>query len=280
MPDIHCFCADYDQGKEEFARITKYYDQLIEGLGINYLLVFRMVEEYYEQTQDLLVSLAKDLKRFILVELLPEMSHYWNVKNEFQFVDAAEGSGQLSTVQLDVTDAERYGITYVNETGQEVGCIIVHTSIGSLERLVYGLLESAVKRQQEGKLPMLPVWLSPVQTVIIPVADRHTEQAEKIVAQLRDLKVRAVIDDRGKTLSWKIRNAGTQWIPYVAVIGDKELENQSLAVTIRSESTSKKPKSQSMTLSELAKAIEQVSENKPFRQLSMPIRISMWPIFI
>ena len=280
MPDIHCFCADYDQGKEEFARITKYYDQLIKGLGISYLLVFRMVEEYYDQTQDLLVGLAKDLKRSILVELLPEMSHYWNVKNEFQFVDAAEGSGQLSTVQLDVTDAERYGITYVNETGEEVGCIIVHTSIGSLERLVYGLLESAVKRQQEGKLPMLPVWLSPVQTVIIPVADRHTEQAKKIVTQLRDLNVRAVIDDRGKTLSWKVRNAGTQWIPYVVVIGDKELENQSLTVTIRSESTSKKPKSKSMTISELAKAIEQLSENKPFRQLSMPIRISMWPIFI
>ncbi|MDO8056499.1 MAG: aminoacyl--tRNA ligase-related protein, partial [Candidatus Hermodarchaeota archaeon] len=120
MPDIHCFCADYDQGKNEFARITKFYDQLIEGLGIDYLLVFRMVEEYYDQTRDLLIDLAKNLKRSILVELLPEMSHYWNVKNEFQFIDAAEGSGQLSTVQLDVTDAERYGITYVNEAGEEV----------------------------------------------------------------------------------------------------------------------------------------------------------------
>ena len=232
------------------------------------------------QTQDLLIGLAKDLKRSILVELLPEMSHYWNVKNEFQFIDAAEGSGQLSTVQLDVTDAERYGITYVNETGEEVGCIIVHTSIGSLERLIYGLLESAVKRQQEGKLPLLPVWLSPVQTVIIPVADRHIDQAEKIVDQLRKQKVRAVIDDRGKTLSWKIRNAGQQWIPYVAVIGDKEIESGSLTVTIRSESTSKQSKSKSMTISELAKAIETISKNKPFQQLSMPIRMSMWPIFI
>jgi len=136
MPDIHCFCADYEQGKEEFARITKHYDRLIEGLGIQYLLVFRVVEEYYEQTKDLLVGLAKDLKKPILIELLPEMSHYWNVKNEFQFVDAVEGSGQLSTVQLDVSDAERYGITYVNEAGEEVGCIIVHTSISSLERLI------------------------------------------------------------------------------------------------------------------------------------------------
>ncbi|MFX0168847.1 MAG: threonine--tRNA ligase [Candidatus Hodarchaeota archaeon] len=280
MPDIHCFCVDYEQGKEEFARITKFYDQLIKSLGIEYLLVFRMVEEYYDQTRDLLIELAQDLKRVILVELLPEMTHYWNVKNEFQFVDAAEGSGQLCTVQLDVTDAERYGITYVNNAGEEVGCIIVHTSIGSLERLVYGLLESAVKRQQKGELPMLPLWLSPVQVVVIPVADRHSDHAEKIVGQLRKQNVRAVTDDRGKTVSWKIRNAGTQWIPYVVVIGDKEIETNSLTVTVRSESSVKQAKTESLSVSALAKAINEASIGKPFRQLSMPIRMSMWPIFI
>jgi threonyl-tRNA synthetase len=280
MPDIHCFCADYEQGKEEFARITKFYDQLIRGLGINYLLVFRMVEEYYDQTRDLLIGLARDLNKTILVELMPEMSHYWNVKNEFQFVDAAEGSGQLCTVQLDVTDAERYGITYVNDSGEDVGCIIVHTSIGSVERLVYGILENAIKNQQKGKMPMLPLWLSPVQAVVVPIADRHITQAEAIVAQLREQNVRAVIDDRGKTVGWKIRNAGTQWIPFVAVIGDKELENNSLTVTIRSESAENKPHSEPMSVSALAKAIGEETKGKPFRQLSMPIRISMWPIFI
>jgi threonyl-tRNA synthetase len=280
MPDIHCFCADYEQGKEEFAMITKHYDHLIKGLGIEYLLVFRLVEEYYDQTKDLLIGLAKDLKRPILVELLPEMSHYWNVKNEFQFVDAAEGSGQLSTVQLDVSDAERYGITYVNESGQDIGCIIVHTSIGSLERLVYGLLESAVKRQQKGQLPMLPIWLSPVQVVVIPVADRHKEHAEKIVDQLRASHIRAVLDDRGKTVGWKVRNAGKQWVPFLAVIGDKELKAEDFPVTIRDKSTAKKPHSESMTPKVLVRIIHDVSQDKPFRQLSLPKQISMWPIFI
>lgn len=280
MPDIHCFCADYEQGKQEFAMITKQYDHLIHGLGIEYLLIFRLVEEYYEQTKDLLVDLARDLTRPILVELLPEMSHYWNVKNEFQFVDAAEGSGQLSTVQLDVSDAERYGITYVNEAGEDVGCIIVHTSIGSLERLIYGLLESAAKRQQKGQLPMLPIWLSPVQVLVIPVADRHKEQASKIVDELRSKNIRAVLDDRGKTVGWKVRTAGKQWIPFTAVIGDKEIEADEFPVTIREKSTKKQGYTESMTVITLVQLIIEASKDKPFRQLSLPKNISMWPIFI
>ncbi len=280
MPDIHCFCADYEQGKQEFAMITKHYDRLIKGLGIEYLLVFRIVEEYFDQTKDLLVTLAKDLKRPILVELLPEMSHYWNVKNEFQFVDAAEGSGQLSTVQLDVSDAERYGITYVNEAGEDIGCIIVHTSIGSLERLVYGLLESAVKRQKQGRLPMLPIWLSPVQAVVLPVADRHKEHAGNIVDLLRAQNVRAVLDDRGKTVGWKVRNAGKQWVPFVVVIGDKELDANEFPVTIREKSTIKKSKSELLSPAALAHLINEASKDKPFRQLTLPKNMSMWPIFI
>lgn len=280
MPDIHCFCADYEQGKQEFAMITKNYDTLIHGLGIDYLLVFRIVEEYYEQTKDLLIMLAKDLKRVILVELLAEMTHYWNVKNEFQFVDAAEGSGQLSTVQLDVTDAERYGITYVNENGEDVGCIIVHTSIGSLERLVYGLLESAAKRHQEGQLPMLPLWLSPVQVVIAPIADRHKAYASEIVDQLRARNVRAVLDDRGKSIGWKVRNAGQQWVPFLAVIGDNEMKAKDFPVTIREKSTAKKSYKKPMTVGALAKLVNDASKEKPFRQLSLPKQMSMWPIFI
>lgn len=280
MPDIHCFCMDYEQGKQEFAMITKHYDRLITSLGIEYLLVFRMVDEYYSQTRDLLVNLARDLKRPILVELLPEMTHYWNVKNEFQFVDAAEGSGQLCTVQLDVTDAERYGITYVNEAGEDVGCIIVHTSIGSLERLIYGLLETAVKNQQQGHLPMLPVWLSPVQVVVIPVADRHVDQAHKVVERLRLQNIRAVLDDRSKTVSWKVRNAGKQWIPFVAVIGDKEMTSNTFTVTVRAESSTKEAKSRALEPNALVSLIHEASKEKPFRQLSLPIRMSMWPIFI
>ena len=280
MPDVHCFCIDWEQGKEEFAMITEHYDRLVRALGIEYVLVFRIVEEYYEQTKDLLIRLAKNLERPILIEFLSEMVHYWNVKNEFQFVDATEGTGQLSTVQLDVTDAERYGITYVNNRGEEVGCIIVHTSISSIERLIYGLLESAVKRQQKGQLPSLPTWLAPVQVVVIPVTEKHQKYAEKIVSKLRAKQVRAVLDDRSKTVGWKIRNAGKQWIPFVAVIGDEEVSEKTLAVTIREESTLKQPKKKTLKVSSLVKAIHSASVDKPFQQISLPERMSMWPIFI
>jgi len=280
MPDIHCFCRDYEQGKEEFAMITRRYDELVRGLGIDYVLVFRVVEAHYEQTKDMIIQLAKDLGQPTLVELMPEMTHYWNVKNEFQFVDAVGGTGQLSTVQLDITDAERYGITYVNERGEEMGCIIVHTSIGSIERLIYGLLESAVKRQRRGLLPMLPVWLSPVQVVVVPVADRHTDHAYQIVARLRDQQVRAVLDDRAKTVSWKVRDAGRHWVPYVAVVGDREVREGHLTVTVREDSAPDKPSTQRMTLDHLVERVHAACKNKPFQQLSMPDRMSMWPIFV
>jgi threonyl-tRNA synthetase len=280
MPDIHCFTKDYEQGKEEFEMITKHYDSLIRSLGIEYLLVFRVVEEYYEPTKDMIIRLAKDLNRPILIELLPEMAHYWNVKNEFQFLDAVGGSGQLSTVQLDVTDAERYGITYVNEKGEDVGCIIVHTSISSVERLVYGLLESAIKQQREDRLPMLQLWLSPVQVIVIPVADRHQDYAFEVVAKLRNHQVRAVLDDRSKTVGWKVRDAGKQWIPYVAVIGDKEVKDGILSVTIREESTVNKPKTTPMNIEQLTKTVRSACLEKPFHQLSLPAKMSMWPIFI
>ncbi|MFX1475811.1 MAG: threonine--tRNA ligase [Promethearchaeota archaeon] len=280
MPDIHCFCRDYEQGKEEFTMITEHYDRLVRALGIEYVLVFRIVEEYYEPTKDMLIKLAKKLQRPILIEFLPEMAHYWNVKNEFQFVDATEGTGQLSTVQLDVTDAERYGITYVNEKGEEVGCIIVHTSIGSIERLMYGLLESAIKRQQKEQLPSLPTWLAPVQVVVIPVTEKHTKYAEKMVSRLRAKQVRAVLDDRGKTVGWKIRQAGRQWVPFIAVIGDKELSDKTLAVTIREESTLKQPKTVTIKLASLVKTVQSLCVDKPFEQLSLPDRMSLWPIFI
>ncbi|MFX1563924.1 MAG: His/Gly/Thr/Pro-type tRNA ligase C-terminal domain-containing protein, partial [Promethearchaeota archaeon] len=116
--------------------------------------------------------------------------------------------------------------------------------------------------------------------VIIPVADRHLDYAQELVEKLRSQKVRAVIDDRGKTVGWKVREAAKQWIPYVAVIGDKEVKEGFMTVTLREESKPNKPKSKAMKLDLLVKTVRSACLEKPFQQLSLPVRISLWPIFI
>src|SRR5690606_21495829 len=115
--------------------------------------------------------------------------------------------------------------------------ILLHCSpSGAIERVMYALLEKAARLSEQGKLPMLETWLSPTQVRIIPVAERHQARALEIASELGQ---RTDIDDRDETVGKKIRDAGREWIPYVAVIGDEELASGELTVTVRAESTPK-----------------------------------------
>jgi threonyl-tRNA synthetase len=178
------------------------------------------------------------------------------LKFEFNFVDALGKASALSTVQIDVENAERYGITYIDTNGEKKRPIILHCSpSGAIERCIYALLEKAYLDKESGFLPMLPLWLSPTQLRIIPVAERHLEYIDRILPVLDG--VRVDVDDREETVSKKIRDAGREWIPYVAVVGDKEVENKTLSVTIREESSKKKKKVVEMNVSALKDRIEE-----------------------
>ncbi|MFX0088311.1 MAG: threonine--tRNA ligase [Candidatus Hodarchaeota archaeon] len=281
MPDIHCFCRDFDQGVEEFKTLTIFYDKLLKGLELDYVLAFRVVEEYYEKGRQFLNSLVKEAGRAALIELLPEMKHYWALKSEYQVIDAAGGNAQLSTVQLDVEDAERYGITYVDEDGSEKGCIIVHSSVGSIERLIYAMLENAFKMASKDRLPVLPLWVSPTQVRLIPVADRHAEFSLNVAKHLREACIRADVDDRKKTIGKRIMDAEQKdWVPYIVIVGDKEVEKKVLMVRVRAKSTADKAFIEELTIEQLVSKISEKIKDKPFEQQTLPINLSMRPIFI
>lgn len=281
MPDIHCFCKDFEQGIEEFKTLTIFYDKLLKGLDLDYVLAFRVVKEYYEKGKLFLSSLIKEAGKAALVELLPEMKHYWALKSEYQIIDAVGGNAQLSTVQLDVEDAERYGITYADEDGSEKGCIIVHSSVGSIERLVYAILENAVKTASNGKLPVLPLWASPTQVRLIPVADRHSEFALNVAKHLREARIRADVDDRKKTVGKRIMDAEQKdWAPYIAIVGDREEEKNVLTVRVRTKSTADKAFIEELSIEKLVSEISRIVKDKPFEQQTLPINLSMRPIFI
>ncbi len=269
MPDIHSFCLNLDQGLEEYRELYRSYTDLANGMGVNYAVAFRVVKDFYNEHKAELVEMIKYSDAPAFIEILSEMKHYWVLKHEINTIDCSGGVCQASTVQLDIKDASLYGITYVDSDGKPKGCTIVHSSIGSPERWIFSILEDALKKNP----PVLPLWLSPTQVRIIPVSDeKHLDFCLNVARQLKQGRVRVDVDERNESLSWRIRAAEREWIPYVVVCGDKEQEGAPLSVRIRGE------KQRQMNVSELADLVNQQTSEMPFRSLPGML-VSRKPVF-
>ncbi|WEU40739.1 MAG: threonine--tRNA ligase [Candidatus Odinarchaeum yellowstonii] len=280
MPDLHCFCKDFNQGFEEYVNLTKFYHKLLTGLSISYVLVFRVVKKYFEEYKEFLKKLITSIGKTAFIDILPSMKHYWALKSEYQVIDSVGGNAQLSTVQLDVEDAERYGIRYADEDGGKKGCIILHSSMGSVERVIYALLETALKNKTDSKLPSLPVWLSPTQVRLIPVADRHISFAERVQKNLEENNIRADIDDRDKSIGKKILDAEKRdWTPYIVILGDKEVESGKLTVRNRLLSSEKKPHIVELSLEEFINTVKKETEGRIHKRIPLPVKLSARPSF-
>jgi len=275
MPDIHCFCADLEQGKEEFANLLRKYMRLVRSMKIDCVIVLRAVESFFSENKGWFSSLARDVGEPLLIEVLPAMKHYWVVKEEHQFIDSLGGNAQLCTVQLDIEDSERYGIKFVDKDGSKRGCIIVHSSMGSIERWIYALLEQAEKDRALGRPPMLPVWLSPTQVRVVPVSSEYLEEALEIANKIEEAGIRVDVDDRDESVPRKVRDAEVEWVPFIVVVGEKEVKEGTLSVRIR-----EKRETVTMKLSELVELINKECADKPKAKLWLPRRLSLRPKFI
>jgi len=261
MPDIHSFTRDLEQGWDEFIALYKNYADLADDTGAEYAVVFRVVKEYYEEYKNKIVELLKYSKKPALIEVLSGKKHYWVAKHEFQGIDSVGGNVQLSTIQLDIEDAERYGIVYSDNDGKKKGCIICHSSIGSIERWIYTILENALKMEK----PELPFWLAPTQVRIIPVSDEFLEDCKKITDQMN---ARIDIDDRDEKLGKKIRDAEMEWIPMIVVYGEKEKKSKTLPVRKRI------GEMKNYSIEELKKEVEKQLKDYPYAPLPLPRMLS------
>ncbi len=283
MPDMHTLVRDMEQAKQEFLNQYKLGVETLRAIGLepeDYEVAIRVTKDFYEENKDFINSLSEILNKPILIEMWDRRFFYFVLKFEFNFVDALDKASALSTVQIDVENAERYDISYVDESGEKRRPLILHCSAsGAIERCMYALLEKAHMEMESGKLPMLPVWLSPIQVRVIPVSEKFLEYAEEVVTKLRKENIRADVDDRGETLGKKIRDASTEWIPYIVVVGEKELESGKLTVTVRAESELKKPKKVEMSVEELVERVRNECEGMPFKPLPLPVRLSERPSF-
>jgi threonyl-tRNA synthetase len=278
MPDCHAFCADLEQAKNEFVIRFKLCMRILEEIGLNkddYELGIRFTKDFYEENKKFISSLAKIFGKPMLVEMWSERFFYFVLKWDMNYVDNQDKAAALSTDQIDVENAKRYGITFVDEKGEKQYPLILHCSpSGAIERDVYALLEKAYKMQKKGKAPMLPFWLSPTQVRLVPVSDSFLKDVGKFAEEMEAHHIRVDIDDRPLTLQKKVREAEMEWVPCVIVVGQKELESGVLPIRDRSSGGLRK-----LSLVDFVAEVEKAVEGKPFRPLPLPKYLSKRPQF-
>jgi threonyl-tRNA synthetase len=231
--DAHLFCRP-DQMPEEIDRVLAFSLNILRAFG------FQDVQSYLstrnpakaagtpEQWEAPTDALRMALERAHVPYRVDEgEATFYGPKIDIKVKDAIGREWQLSTIQFDFNLPERFQMTYVGEDGQEHRPYMVHRALmGSMERFMGVLIEHYAGA--------FPVWLAPVQVVLIPIADRHVAYAQQVAEALRASKLRVEVDTRGERMNAKIRDAQMQKVPYMLVMGDKEVEQGMVALRLRS----------------------------------------------
>ncbi|NJP37033.1 threonine--tRNA ligase [Alkalicoccus luteus] len=232
LNDAHIFCRP-DQLKEEFIRVVELIQAVYSDFGINdyyFRLSYRDKEntekyvdndEMWEKAQDMLKEAVDDMG-VEYVEAEGEAAFY-GPKLDVQVKTALGKDETLSTVQLDFHLPERFDLTYTGEDGKDHRPVVIHRGVVStMERFIAFLIE-----EYKGAFP---AWLAPVQVKAIPVSEVHLDYVKQVEDRLRREGVRVEIDTRDEKLGYKIRDAQMKKIPYLLVLGDKEIESSGVNV--------------------------------------------------
>ena len=235
LNDAHIFCT-VDQVKAEFSNVMRLVERAYATLGIReyaYQLSLRDPadkekyapdDEMWETAEQILRE-AMDALGLPYTEAVGEAAFY-GPKLDIQFRDTLGREETYSTVQIDFHLPNQFDLTYIGEDGAEHRPVIIHRGvISTMERMMAYLIELYAGA--------FPLWLAPIQAIVIPIADRHLEYADKVVAELRSQGLRAEVDGRGERMQAKIRDAQLQKIPYMLVVGDREQEADTVAVRQR-----------------------------------------------
>jgi threonyl-tRNA synthetase len=181
-------------------------------------------DEVWEKAESALKQAVKN-KGIEAREMIGEAAFY-GPKTDFMVRDALGRDWQCSTVQLDFVQPENFQLEYTGEDGQPHRPVMIHRAVtGSTERFMALIIEHFAGA--------FPVWLAPVQAIIIPIADRHQEYAKKVLDELKAAGVRAEVDSRSERMNAKVRDAQLMKIPYMLVVGDKEASDNAVAVRLR-----------------------------------------------
>jgi threonyl-tRNA synthetase len=232
--DCHIFCTPA-QVESEFALALRLIQEVLQRyrfIDYRVRLSLRGEEGKYLQDDEKWQG-AQDALRAALdasgIDYYSETGEaaFYGPKADFMARDVLGREWQLSTIQVDFIQPARLGLTYIGEDGQEHTPVVLHRAVtGSTERFLGVLIEHYAGA--------FPLWLAPVQAVIIPITDRHVEYCQQLLGRLQEQRLRVEIDDGSERMSAKIRKAQVQKIPYMLIAGDREQQSGTIAVRLRS----------------------------------------------
>jgi len=229
--DAHIFCRS-DQIEEEVAGVVKLSQFMMSTFGFNdYEVLLSTRPEKYAGTIQMWEQATESLKHVLErletpYKVDPGQGVFYGPKIDIKLKDAVGHSWQGPTIQVDFNLPQRFHVCYIGSDGLEYTVIMIHrTVLGSMERFLACLIE-----HYGGAFP---VWLSPVQSVIIPIADRHIDYAHQIEEELKRGEIRAQVDNRSERMNLKIREAQLAKIPYMLIVGDKEAASSSVSLRLR-----------------------------------------------
>lgn len=225
--DAHIFMLP-SQIEDEIINVIKLTDRIYSVFGFDYHLELSTrpgnsigTDEQWEMTTNGLENALKTFKKEY--KTIPGEGAFYGPKIDFHLEDCLGRLHQCATIQLDMSLPERFDLTFINKDGKAVRPVVIHrTILGSIERFIGILIEHYGGR--------FPVWLAPVQAVIMPITDSHTEKSREIYERVFESGFRVQIDDRNEKLGYKMREAEVKKIPYIAVIGDKEIQEGNLSI--------------------------------------------------
>ena len=233
--DAHIFCTP-EQIEKEIADCVEFARDVLKDFGFDKFQTelstwdpndrksFVGSEEQWNMATSSLEKVLKQLN--IEYKVIPGEAAFYGPKIDIKLVDAIGRLWQLSTVQFDFNLPQRFNLEYVAEDGTRKQPLMVHRALyGSVERFFGVLIEHYAGA--------FPVWLSPVQAVMIPIAERHVDYANKVAAQLKAIGVRVEVDGRNEKMNAKIREHAMQKVPFLLVVGDKEAEAGKVNVRTR-----------------------------------------------
>lgn len=272
MPDLHVYLKNLKEAIEVGGTTHRVIYEEIRKLGREYVSLYNTTRSFFESHKSFFLDLTKVEEKPILINFVPENVYYWVLNVEYNIIDDLDRPREIATFQIDIGNAERFGISYANEKGEKIFPVIIHTAVlGGLERFLFTLLDSAVRLERGGKKPMLPIWVSPVQARIIPVSKQFIEPAMKLLKGLEEAGIRADLDDRDDTLQSRVREAELSWVPHVLIYGEKEIKTGELSVRSRAGAESK------MTFATFLGRLKEETEGYPKRALTFPALLSKRP---
>ena len=229
--DAHIFMTP-DQLKDVIQETVRLFDEVYSTFGLTYTIELSTMPEdhigtveQWEHNQEILKNAITDMgKEFVINE---GDGAFYGPKLDFHLADSLGRTWQCGTIQLDSQLPERFELEYTGEDGQKHRPVMIH-------RVVLGSIERFIGVITEHFAGAFPAWLAPVQVKILPVTDRAADYADQIAAQLDQNHYRVEVDHRSEKIGKKIREAQLEKVPYMLVVGDRDMENQTVSLRLRS----------------------------------------------